>query len=101
MQAKKMIFLKTKLHKIMKEKLLDQLNVVPKKMLYIILLQLFIWQFAYGNDLNLQQSSSMFRQQPAGQITGKVTDETGSPLPGVSVIIKGWRFRSDHASLFG
>jgi len=32
----------------------------------------------------------VFAQQPSGQIiTGKVTDESGSPLPGVSVVIKG------------
>ena len=73
----------------MKEKLLKQLNVVSKKLLYIILLQLFTWQFAFGDDLIPQQNSSMFGQQPSEQITGKVTDESGDPLPGVSVVIKG------------
>ena len=73
----------------MKQKLLKQLNVVSKKLLYIMLLQLFTWQIANANNLNALQNSSMPGQQPTGQITGKVTDETGSPLPGVSVIIKG------------
>jgi len=73
----------------MKQKLLKQLNVIPKKLLYIMLLQFFTWQFAFGNDLKHQQNSNVFGQQTAGQITGKVTDESGQPLPGVSVILKG------------
>ena len=31
----------------MKQKLLKQLNVIPKKLLYIMLLQFFTWQFAF------------------------------------------------------
>jgi TonB-dependent SusC/RagA subfamily outer membrane receptor len=73
----------------MKEKLFKQLNVVPKKLLYIIFIQLFVWQFAIGNDDSPQQNSIPPGQQPSEQITGKVTDESGNPLPGVSVVLKG------------
>ncbi|MGC9353556.1 MAG: carboxypeptidase-like regulatory domain-containing protein, partial [Mariniphaga sp.] len=73
----------------MKEKLRKQFNVALKKLLYIMLLQLFAWQTVSGNDLNSQQNSNELGQQPTGQITGKVTDEQGAPMPGVSVIIKG------------
>ena len=73
----------------MKQKLLKQLNVVSKKLLYIMLLQLFVWQFANGKDVTSPQNSIAFAQQPTKQITGKVSDESGNPLPGVSVVIKG------------
>jgi TonB-linked SusC/RagA family outer membrane protein len=74
----------------MKEKLVKQSVFLSKKLLYILFLQLFVWQIAIGKDAAPRQHSMVFAQQPSGQIiTGTVTDESGSPLPGVSVVIKG------------
>ncbi|WP_372948056.1 SusC/RagA family TonB-linked outer membrane protein [Mariniphaga sp.] len=73
----------------MKEKLRKQFIVVSKKLLYIMLLQLFAWQLANGNDLHYPQKSETQIQQPSRNITGKVTDENGVGLPGVSIVVKG------------
>lgn len=40
-------------------------------------------------DQNSPNSAAMGSEQPARKLTGRVTDSTGSPLPGVSVVIKG------------
>lgn len=72
----------------MKDKLLGQFNSGSKKLLYIIVLQLISIQFSYANHPCFYQTTEKF-QQPANQITGTVTDETGNPLPGVSIVFKG------------
>jgi TonB-linked SusC/RagA family outer membrane protein len=74
----------------MKEKLVKQSVFLSKKLLYILFLQLFVGQIAIGSDAAPREHSKVFAQQPSGQnITGTVTDESGTPLPGVSVVIKG------------
>ena len=40
-------------------------------------------------DENGQKLTSMGAEQPATKVTGTVTDISGSPLPGVSVVVKG------------
>jgi TonB-dependent starch-binding outer membrane protein SusC len=73
----------------MKEKLRKQLNVVSKKLLYIMLLQLFTWQLANGNNsINPHQLETQI-QQPSRNISGKVTDDSGNGLPGVAIVAKG------------
>jgi TonB-linked SusC/RagA family outer membrane protein len=72
----------------MKEKLLNQSVFLSKKLLYIMLLQLFALQIVHGNPVLIKNNFSGV-QQSDQLITGKVTDEQGAPMPGVSVIIKG------------
>jgi TonB-linked SusC/RagA family outer membrane protein len=72
----------------MKEKLLKQLIDLSKKLIYILLLQLFSLQIVNGNPSDFKNISTG-AQESDQRITGKVTDEQGAPMPGVSVIIKG------------
>jgi TonB-linked SusC/RagA family outer membrane protein len=72
----------------MKVKLLNQFTIGSKKLLYIIIMQLFTVQFTVANHPVFFKGPKEV-QQPAKEITGTVTGEDGNPLPGVSVVFKG------------
>ena len=59
-----------------------------KDLLVTLLLSFMISLTSFANGLNSDPSNS-FEEQQEKTITGKVTDETGNPLPGVSVLVKG------------
>lgn len=68
------------------------------RIIQLIVLMLFIvsnslWAspgfFQSTNDLTNGSVSETQLQQPEKRITGKVTDQTGAPIPGASVVVKG------------
>lgn len=72
----------------MKEKLVKQSVFLSKKLIYIMLFQLFSLQIVHGNPSDLKNNFTGM-QQSGLLITGTVTDENGEAIPGVTISVVG------------